>query len=117
MLDARVDVATDGSHPPREPPWKKVPFPFQEPLTGAQISLQVYPGSGDLGGFPGSSAVKNLPARQETGDARSLDRWIAGSGRSPGGGHGNPLRCPWRIPWTEEPGVLQSIGSQRVRHD
>ena len=23
----------------------------------------------------------------------------------------------WRIPWTEEPGVLQSIGSQRVRHD
>ena len=24
---------------------------------------------------------------------------------------------PWRIPWTEEPGGLQSIGSQRVRHD
>ena len=23
----------------------------------------------------------------------------------------------WRIPWTEEPGKLQSIGSQRVRHD
>ena len=23
----------------------------------------------------------------------------------------------WRIPWTEEPGGLQSIGSQRVRHD
>ena len=23
----------------------------------------------------------------------------------------------WRIPWTEEPGVLQSTGSQRVRHD
>ena len=23
----------------------------------------------------------------------------------------------WRIPWTEEPGVLQSIGSQRVRHN
>ena len=23
----------------------------------------------------------------------------------------------WRIPWTEEPGVLQSMGSQRVRHD
>ena len=23
----------------------------------------------------------------------------------------------WRIPWTEEPGVLQCIGSQRVRHD
>jgi len=24
---------------------------------------------------------------------------------------------PWRIPWTEEPGELQSIGLQRVRHD
>ena len=23
----------------------------------------------------------------------------------------------WRIPWTEEPGKLQSLGSQRVRHD
>ena len=23
----------------------------------------------------------------------------------------------WRIPWTEEPGGLQSIGSQRLRHD
>ena len=23
----------------------------------------------------------------------------------------------WRVPWTEEPGGLQSMGSQRVRHD
>ena len=38
-----------------------------------------------------------------------------GSGRSPGGGHGNPLQ--WRIPWTEEPDVLWSLGSQRVGHD
>ena len=39
-------------------------------------------------------------------------------GRSPGGGHGNPLDVlAWRVPWTEEPGRLQSIGSQRVRHD
>ena len=29
--------------------------------------------------------------------------------------HSNILA--WRIPWTEEPGRLQSIGSQRVRHD
>ena len=26
-------------------------------------------------------------------------------------------KAPWRIPWTEEPGELQSMGSQRVRHD
>ena len=51
---------------------------------------------------------------------------ISGSGRSPGGEHGNPLQYflifffAWRIPWTlmpEDPGRLQSIGSQRVRHD
>ena len=24
---------------------------------------------------------------------------------------------PWRIPWTEEPGGLQSMGLQRVRHE
>ena len=38
---------------------------------------------------------------------------IPGSGRSPGGGHGNPLQCSClRIPWTEEPGGLQAMGSQ-----
>ena len=42
---------------------------------------------------------------------------IPGLARSPGGGNGNPLHIlAWRIPWTEEPGGLQSIGSQRVRH-
>ena len=29
--------------------------------------------------------------------------------------HSSPLA--WEIPWTEEPGGLQSMGSQRVRHD
>ena len=39
-------------------------------------------------------------------------------GRSPGGGHGSPLQYScWRVPWTEEPGGLQSMGSQRVGHD
>ena len=43
---------------------------------------------------------------------------IPWSGRSPGGGNGNLLQIlAWRIPWTEEPGRLQSTGSQRVRHD
>ena len=29
----------------------------------------------------------------------------------------NPSIITWRIPWTEEPGGLQSVGSQRVRLD
>ena len=56
--------------------------------------------------------VKNLPAMQET-QVQSLDledpleKGIAT--------HSSILA--WRIPWTEEPGRLQSMESQRVRHD
>ena len=36
---------------------------------------------------------------------------IPGLGRSPGGGNGKPLRyVAWEVPWTEEPGGLQSVG-------
>ena len=43
---------------------------------------------------------------------------IPGLGRSPGEGNGTPLQYScWKIPWTEEPGRLQSVGSQRVGHD
>ena len=59
--------------------------------------------------------VKNLPAMQKLKETqvRSL-------------GQEDPLeKCmathssilAWRIPWTDEPGGLQSMGSQRVRHD
>ena len=46
----------------------------------------------------------------DAGDARYMSL-IPGSGRAPGGGtatHSNILA--WRIPWTEDPGGLQSIG-------
>ena len=42
---------------------------------------------------------------------------IPGLGRSPGAGQPTPVFLPWRIPWTVEPGGLQPIGSQRVRHN
>ena len=51
------------------------------------------------------------------GDVRDMGS-IPGLGRSPGGGHDNPLSIlAWRIPWTEEPGGLQSIGLHRLGHD
>ena len=58
--------------------------------------------------------VKNPPAN--TGDVRDTGS-IPGLRRSPGGGHGNPtpVILAWRSPWTEEPGELQSKGSQRIR--
>ena len=43
---------------------------------------------------------------------------IPGSGRSPGKGKGYPLQYSClAIPWTQEPGELQSMGLQRVRHN
>ena len=60
--------------------------------------------------------VKNPPANAgDIGDSSS----IPGSGRSPGGGHGNPLQysCLENPVDREEPGGLQLIESQRVRHD
>ena len=56
--------------------------------------------------------LKRLPGRRET--------WVQSLGRE------DPLEnemathssiLAWRIPWTEEPGRLQSTGSQRVGHD
>ena len=63
--------------------------------------------------FPGGSEGKASACN--AGDQGSVSE----SGRSPGEGNGYPLQYyvfAW-IPWTEEPGRLQSIGSQRVRHD
>ena len=63
-------------------------------------------------GFPGGSEGKESTCN--VGDPG----YIPGSGRFPGEGNGNPLYfLAWRIPWTEEPGGLQFIGSQRVGHD
>jgi len=57
--------------------------------------------------------VKNPPAN--AGDPRDL---IPGLGRSPGGGHGNPLQYSClENPMDRRAWQLQSIASQRVRHD
>ena len=56
---------------------------------------------------PGGTMVKNLPA--SAGDTGS----IPGLGRFLGEGNGYPLQYScWEIPWTEEPGGLQSMGLQ-----
>ena len=56
--------------------------------------------------------LKKLPATRETqvrslGQEDPLEKQMAT--------HSSILA--WKIPWTEEPGRLQSMGSQRVRHD
>ena len=67
------------------------------------------------GVFPGGSAVKNPPAMQEL-----QETWVWSLGRE------DPLEkgiatcsttLAWRMPWTEEPGGLQSTGLHRVGHN
>ena len=62
-----------------------------------------------------TQTVKNLPAMQET-----QETWVQSLGwedplEKEMGAHSSILA--WKIPWTEEPCRLQSLGSQRVRHD
>ena len=59
-------------------------------------------------GLPAVALVENNPPAN-AGNVRVIGS-ISGSGRSLGGGHGNPL-LPGESPWTEESGGLQSIGS------
>ena len=63
-------------------------------------------------GFLGGSMVKNPSASagmrvQYLGQEDALEMEIATHSRI----------LAWEIPWTEEPGGLQSMGSQRVKHD
>ena len=69
----------------------------------------------DLLGLPRGSVVKNLPAVQEP-----QEMWVRSLGQE------DPLEKKmaahssifvWEIPWTEKPGKLQSMGSQRVGHN
>ena len=66
----------------------------------------------ETGGYPGGSGVKNLPAMQRPG----FDPWVGKISwrreRLP-----PPVFLPVESPWTEEPGGLQSTGSQRVGHN
>ena len=63
-------------------------------------------------GFPGNTAVQNLPAMQET-QVRSLGQ----EDLLEEGVTTYSTTLAWRIPWIEEPDGLQSIGSHRVGND
>ena len=65
-------------------------------------------------GFPGGSVVKNPPEVQEM-QRCGFDPWV---GKIPCRRKCYSLQIlAWEIPWTEEPGRLQSMGSHRVRHN
>ena len=79
-------------------------YSFSASLVGGQHCI--------YGVFPVAQMVKNLPVMQGTqvwslGQEDPLEKGMTVHFSTP----------PWRIPWTEEPGRLQSMGLQRVRHD
>ena len=84
-------------------------------MTGAEPK-----GSAEVGKYIGfylraflvAQRVKHLPARWET-QVRSLGR--EDPLKKEMATHSSTLS--WKIPWTEKPGRLQSMGSQRVGHD
>ena len=76
--------------------------------------MQLFKTGSDLG----QGLHRWLGGKESACQAGDMDS-IAGSGRSPRGGHGHPTSSilVWRIPWTEEPDGLQSVGLQRAGHD
>ena len=62
-------------------------------------------------GFPGGSDSKNLPAKETRVQSLSQEDLLEEEMAT------RSSTLAWRIPRTEEPGGLQSVGSQRVGHD
>ena len=76
------------------------------PPSGCTPQLEISPG------FPGGSEGKASACNMgDLGSIPGLEDPLEKEMAT----HSNILA--WRIPWTEEPGRLQSVGSQRVRHD
>ena len=65
-------------------------------------------------GLPGGSSVKNLPAMQKPQEAQV--RYLVLENPLEQGMATHSSILTWRIPWTEEPGGLQSMMSQKVGH-
>ena len=80
----------------------------EESREASWLKLLVNP----LEGFPGGSVIKNPPT-----NARNMGSVLCWEDplEEKMATHSNIL--VWRVPWTEEPGRLQSMGLKRVGHD
>ena len=65
-------------------------------------------------GFPAGASGKEPACQCRRHNRRRFDPWV---GKIPWRRKQHSSVLSWRIPWTEEPGGLQSMRSQRVRHD
>ena len=69
------------------------------------LALRI-PGTGEPDGLPSMAMVAQSRTRLKRLSSSSSRRW-----------HPTPVLLPGKIPWMEEPGRLQSMGSPRVGHD
>ena len=67
-------------------------------------------------GFPGGAVVKNPLANAVRHKRLGFNTWIGKIPLEEGTAIHSSILA-WRIPWTEEPDVLWSMGSQRVGHN
>ena len=93
-------------------PWSVIIlFSYSQGCLFISFMVHIYTGLGERG-FWVAQMVKNLPAMRETwiwslNWEESLDKGMVT----------HASIHAWRIPWTEDPGRLQSMGLQRVRYD
>ena len=66
-------------------------------------------------GFPGGSAVKNLPSMQELQETQF--QFLGQNDPLEKSMSTHSIILAWRMSWTEEPFRLKSMESQRIRHD
>ena len=68
-------------------------------------------------GFPGGASGKEPACQCRRHKGHGFDPWVRKKGPLEEGTATHSSILAWRIPWTEEPGRLQSIGLQRIGHD
>ena len=105
-----VEVGCFAFHPVRAHP----PNSSWSQMVSRKLVAAGQPNTYQSPGLPWWLSGKEFTCK--AGDAGDVGS-IPGAGRSPGGGNGNLLQyfC-WKIPWTEDPGGLQSMGLQRIRY-
>ena len=109
------DAVSVTSFPLNPPSWSSPRLLWDPKACFLGLDHRIYPFIlciGELGNSLVAQRIKHLPAMRETrvwslGWEDPLEKEMAT--------HSSILA--WRIPWTEEPGRLQSTGSQRVRHN
>ena len=84
-------------------------------VTQPHSLISALPMTALLLGLPGGAAIKNPSVMLEM-----QETWVKSLGQEDTLERGMAIHSSilaWKIPWTEEPGRLQSMGSQRVRHN